>query len=158
MAGNCCSLNWISLSAVRGTFCSCAVRNTLIGRVVADVDLATTAEPEQGMALAEGAGLKTVPVGLAHGTIMVVVNERPFEITTLREDIETYGRHPQASFDAPRAFATDGVLRMETGYSEAVVSDLAARGHEIEPAADPVGGTRTDESGRERTWLGQWAE
>lgn len=75
-----------------------AVRNTLLDRPVADVDLATTATPDEGMTLAEGAGMKAVPVGIAHGTIMVVVGDRPFEITTLRRDVETDGRHAKVAF------------------------------------------------------------
>lgn len=75
-----------------------AVRNTLLGRPVADVDLATSATPEEGMALAEAAGVKAVPVGIAHGTIMIVVGERPFEVTTLREDVETDGRRAKVAY------------------------------------------------------------
>ena len=75
-----------------------AVRNALAGRPVADVDIATDARPEDVMRAAEAAGLKAVPTGLAHGTVTVVAGERPYEITTLREDVETHGRHATVAF------------------------------------------------------------
>lgn len=75
-----------------------AVRDVLLGRDVVDVDLATTAKPEQVIALVESAGLKTAPVGLSHGTVMVIAGGRTFEVTTLREDVETYGRHATVAF------------------------------------------------------------
>jgi tRNA nucleotidyltransferase/poly(A) polymerase len=75
-----------------------AVRNALAGRPVADVDLATEALPEQVMAAAEAAGLKAIPTGLAHGTVTVVAGEHPYEVTTLRKDVETHGRHATVAF------------------------------------------------------------
>jgi poly(A) polymerase len=75
-----------------------AVRNALAGRPVADVDLATDARPDEVMAAAEAAGLKVFPTGLAHGTVTVVADERPYEITTLRKDVETHGRHATVAF------------------------------------------------------------
>ena len=75
-----------------------AVRNTLLGLPVTDTDVATTALPEVVMARAKAAGLKPVPTGIDHGTITVVVEGHPFEVTTLREDIETHGRHATVHF------------------------------------------------------------
>jgi poly(A) polymerase len=75
-----------------------AVRNTLLGLPVTEIDLATTAVPEQVVALAEKAGLKAVPTGIDHGTITVVANGIPFEVTTLRCDVETFGRHAKVAF------------------------------------------------------------
>lgn len=75
-----------------------AVRNTLLGTLVNDVDLATTHVPQETMRLAEAAGFKPVPTGIEHGTVTVVVNGQPFEVTTLRQDIETNGRHAQVAF------------------------------------------------------------
>ncbi len=75
-----------------------AVRDALLGRNVVDVDLATTAKPEQVIELVEGGGLKTAPVGLSHGTVMVIAGNRTFEVTTLREDVETHGRHATVAF------------------------------------------------------------
>lgn len=75
-----------------------AVRNTLLGLPVTEIDLATTAEPEQVMALAEKAGLKAVPTGIDHGTVTVIANGLPFEVTTLRRDVETFGRHAKIAY------------------------------------------------------------
>ena len=60
-----------------------AVRNTLMGAPVKDVDIATTALPEEVMRIAERAGLHAIPTGIAHGTVTVVANKVPFEVTTL---------------------------------------------------------------------------
>jgi poly(A) polymerase len=75
-----------------------AVRNALLGRPVSEVDIATTAIPREVMRLAAEAGLKAVPTGLAHGTVTVVVDHVPYEVTTLREDVETFGRHARVVF------------------------------------------------------------
>lgn len=75
-----------------------AVRNTLLGEPVDDVDIATTARPEVTMARTAAAGLKPVPTGIDHGTVTVVANGRPFEVTTLRADVETDGRHAVVVF------------------------------------------------------------
>ena len=77
-----------------------AVRNALIGRPVADIDIATTAKPEQTIEAVQKAGLKAIPTGLQHGTITVVANHIPFEVTTLRTDVETDGRHARVAFTA----------------------------------------------------------
>ncbi|HZA02040.1 MAG TPA: CCA tRNA nucleotidyltransferase [Hyphomicrobiaceae bacterium] len=75
-----------------------AVRNALLARPVSDVDIATTASPEEVMRLAAAAGLKAAPTGLAHGTITVIADHIPYEVTTLRKDVETYGRHAKVVF------------------------------------------------------------
>lgn len=75
-----------------------AVRDTLLGREVVDVDAATPAPPQKVMAIAEAAGMKAIPTGLSHGTVTVVVQGRPFEITTLRRDIKNFGRHAEVLF------------------------------------------------------------
>jgi len=75
-----------------------AVRNALMGTPVKDVDIATTALPDEVMALAKRAGLHAVPTGFEHGTVTVVVDKVPFEVTTLRRDIETFGRHARVTF------------------------------------------------------------
>jgi poly(A) polymerase len=86
-----------------------AVRNTLLGRPVSDVDLATTALPEVTVERARRAGLKAIPTGIEHGTVTVVVNGTPFEVTTLREDLETDGRRAIVRFG--RDFAADARRR-----------------------------------------------
>jgi poly(A) polymerase len=75
-----------------------AVRNALMGTPVKDVDIATTARPDDVMRLAAQAGLHAVPTGLEHGTVTVVADHVPFEVTTLRKDIETFGRHARVTF------------------------------------------------------------
>lgn len=75
-----------------------AVRNSLLGEPVSDVDLCTTALPHQVMQRAEKAGLKAIPTGIDHGTVTVVSSGEAFEITTLREDVETFGRHAVVRF------------------------------------------------------------
>ena len=75
-----------------------AVRNTLLGINVTEIDLATTALPERVMALAAKAGLKAVPTGIDHGTVTVVAAGVPFEVTTLRRDVVTFGRRAHVAF------------------------------------------------------------
>lgn len=75
-----------------------AVRNDLMGLPIGDVDIATTALPEEVMRRAAEAGIKAVPTGLEHGTVTLVADGRPFEVTTLREDVETYGRKARVAF------------------------------------------------------------
>ena len=75
-----------------------AVRNALIGQPVAEIDLATTAVPDEVIRRAEAAGFKPVPTGIEHGTVTVVVEGAPFEVTTLRQDVETFGRRAKVAF------------------------------------------------------------
>jgi poly(A) polymerase len=75
-----------------------AVRNELLGEPVGDIDIATTAVPDEVMRRAAAAGFKPVPTGVEHGTVTVVVDGTPFEVTTLREDVETFGRHARVAF------------------------------------------------------------
>lgn len=75
-----------------------AVRDALSAREVADIDLATPQPPEATMAALQQAGVKVVPTGLRHGTVTAVVDGRGFEITTLRRDVETDGRHAVVAF------------------------------------------------------------
>ncbi len=95
-----------------------AVRNTLLGSKVSDVDLATTHLPQETVRLAKEAGFKPVPTGIEHGTITVVVQGHPFEVTTLRQDVETDGRHAKVAFgtdwkaDAERRDFTINALYM----------------------------------------------
>lgn len=68
------------------------IRNALWGLPVADIDMATTLPPEDVQAALKAAKIKTVPTGIAHGTLTAVVSGKPYEITTLRRDVETDGR------------------------------------------------------------------
>ena len=75
-----------------------AVRDTLLGIDTADVDLATTHSPEQVIDLLEAAKIKAVPTGIKHGTITAVANDEVYEVTTLRRDLDTDGRHAVVAF------------------------------------------------------------
>jgi poly(A) polymerase len=75
-----------------------AVRNALLDEPIGDIDIATTALPDVVVARVEAAGFKAVPTGIEHGTLTVVVAGRPFEVTTLREDVETFGRKATVRF------------------------------------------------------------
>ncbi len=75
-----------------------AVRNALMGVDIADVDLATTLLPTEVVRRLESAGYKAVPTGIDHGTVTAVIDGEPYEVTTLREDIETDGRHAVVRF------------------------------------------------------------
>lgn len=75
-----------------------AVRNALLGLPHGDIDIATTALPEEVVRRAASAGIKCVPTGIDHGTVMLVRDGRSFEVTTLREDVETFGRKAKVAF------------------------------------------------------------
>jgi len=114
-----------------------AVRNILIGEPTGDIDVATTALPPEVMRRAQAAGFKAVPTGIEHGTVTIVVDHRPFEVTTLREDVETFGRHAVVRFgrdwraDAARrdftinalSLSRDGVVHDYVGG----LADIAVR-------------------------------
>jgi poly(A) polymerase len=74
------------------------VRDAVVGRPIHDIDIATPNEPRTVIRLLEAAGLKAVPTGIDHGTITAVADGRPFEVTTLRHDVETDGRHAKVAF------------------------------------------------------------
>ncbi len=74
------------------------VRDTLAGRPVADIDIATPDQPEHSLAALIKAGLHVIPTGLAHGTLTAISQGRPFEITTLRRDETTDGRHASVAW------------------------------------------------------------
>lgn len=96
-----------------------AVRNALLNQPVGDVDIATDARPERVVDLARAAKLKPVPTGIDHGTITVVTQRTPFEVTTFRRDVETDGRNAIVAFsdriedDAARRDFTMNALYMD---------------------------------------------
>lgn len=116
------------------------VRDALLGRPVADVDIATDARPERVVKLAEAAGLKSVPTGIDHGTITVIVGGTPYEVTTFRRDVETDGRRATVAFadrleeDAARRDFTMNALYADMGGA----------------VTDPVGGLSDLRAGRVR--------
>ena len=114
-----------------------AVRNALLRLPTGDIDIATTAVPTEVVRRAKAAGIKSVPTGIEHGTVTLVVDAQPFEVTTLREDTETFGRKAKVAFgrdwvrDAERRDFTinglsvdaDGVVHDHVGG----LADIAAR-------------------------------
>jgi poly(A) polymerase len=109
-----------------------AVRNALLGIPVADIDIATTALPEEVIRRAEAAGVKSVPTGIDHGTVTLVLDKHPFEVTTLREDTETFGRKAKVAFgrdwmrDAERRdFTINGLSVDAAGVVHDYVGGLA---------------------------------
>ncbi|WP_417605676.1 CCA tRNA nucleotidyltransferase [Primorskyibacter flagellatus] len=106
------------------------VRNDLLGVAVSDMDISTNALPQQVMALAEGAGLKTVATGIEHGTVTVISNGVPHEITTFRADVETDGRRAVVAFSGD--IAEDAVRRDLT--MNALYADRTGE------VIDPLGG------------------
>lgn len=85
------------------------VRNALLDVPVDDVDIATQLEPQQVLAALKTAKIRAVPTGIEHGTITAVVNSQPFEITSLRRDVETDGRRAVVAFT--RDWAEDAARR-----------------------------------------------
>jgi poly(A) polymerase len=107
-----------------------AVRNTLLGEQPGDIDIATTAAPAEVMRRAVAAGFKAVPTGIDHGTVTIVAAGRPFEVTTLREDVETFGRKATVAFG--RDWTIDAERRDFTMNALSVSPDGTLH--------DPVGG------------------
>ena len=114
-----------------------AVRNALLNIQTGDIDIATTALPEEVIRRAKAAGIKSVPTGIEHGTVTLVIDAHPFEVTTLREDTETFGRKAKVAFgrdwagDAHRrdftinalSVGADGIVHDYVGG----LTDIAAR-------------------------------
>jgi poly(A) polymerase len=114
-----------------------AVRNALLGIPTGDIDIATTALPDEVIRRAKAAGIKSVPTGIDHGTVTLVLDAHPYEVTTLREDTETFGRKAKVAFgrdwvgDAHRrdftinalSVGADGVVHDYVGG----LDDIAAR-------------------------------
>ncbi len=75
-----------------------AVRDALLERPVTDIDAATPLLPEAVMALLQKAGIKAIPTGIDHGTVTAVIDKKHFEITTLRKDVATDGRHATVAY------------------------------------------------------------
>ncbi len=116
------------------------VRDALAGRKVTDIDIATPETPERVMHLLGAAGLKAVPTGIAHGTVTAVVRGRPFEVTTLRRDVTTDGRHAVVAYTDD--WVEDAARRDFT--MNALSADPDGRLH------DPFGGAADLAAGRVR--------
>jgi poly(A) polymerase len=87
-----------TLGAGKVRYVGGAVRDTLLGLEVKDIDLATVLVPEEVVALLKTAGIRTVPTGIEHGTVTALLTEGPVEITTLRHDVSTDGRRATVAF------------------------------------------------------------
>jgi poly(A) polymerase len=125
-------------AAVR--FVGGCVRDTILGRPITDIDIATPDAPETVMTLLARDYIRCVPTGIAHGTVTAVVDHRHFEITTLRVDVETHGRR------ATVAFTDDWV-------EDAARRDLTFNAMSLAPDGalyDPFGGLADLEAGRVR--------
>ncbi len=116
------------------------VRDTLAGRPVADIDIATPDQPGQTLVALKQAGLRVIPTGLAHGTLTAISHGRPFEITTLRRDEATDGRHARVAWTSD--FEEDAARRDFT--INAMSLDQSGRLH------DYFGGAADLEAGRVR--------
>jgi poly(A) polymerase len=124
-----------------------AVRNALLGQPVKDIDIATTALPQDVIRAAGQAGLRAVATGLDHGTVTVIAHHRPFEVTTLRRDIETFGRHARVTFTTD--WSEDAARRDFT--INALYCDAAGTVH------DPLGGY-PDLAARRVRFIGEAAD
>ena len=123
-------LGALSAGGIEARFVGGSVRDALLGRPIGDIDIATPASPERVIELLEKTGIKVVPTGLTHGTITAIVPPRHFEITSLRRDVETYGRRARVAFDAD--WASDAARRDFTINAIFLALDGAID--------DPVGG------------------
>src|ERR1700746_3009746 len=104
-------LEALSAGGAQARFVGGSVRDALLGRQIGNIDIATPAPPERVIELLEKHGIKVVPTGLAHGTVTAIAGTPPrhFELTTLRRDVETYGRRARVAFDAD--WAADAARR-----------------------------------------------
>jgi len=134
--------DWITASATQAVctaltqaghqalFVGGCVRNALLGVPAGDIDIATDALPQEVVQVAADAGLKPVPTGIDHGTVTVVSDGKPHEVTTFREDVDTFGRHAQV------AFGTD--LHADARRRDFTMNALYARPDGT--VIDPLGG------------------
>ena len=123
-----------------------AVRNVLLGVPPGDIDIATTTLPDEVIRRTTAAGFRPVATGIEHGTVTVVADGVPFEVTTLRQDIETYGRRAKVVFgrdwrlDAQRRdFTINALFLSRDGAIHDYVgggADLAA--HRVRFIGDPA--------------------
>jgi len=124
-----------------------AVRNALLGLPVSEIDIATTALPEEVIRRARLAHIKSVPTGIEHGTVTLVIDGHPFEVTTLREDVETFGRKAKVAFG--RDWARDAQRRDFTVNGLSATADGAVH--------DDVGGL-ADIAARRVRFIGEPAQ
>ena len=93
--GLCAALERAGFQAL---FVGGCVRNAVLGVQASDIDIATDATPDQVQSVSKAAGFRTIPTGIDHGTLTVVIDGDPYEVTTFRNDVETDGRHAVVAF------------------------------------------------------------
>ena len=141
-------LGALSAGGAEARFVGGSVRDALLGGPIGDIDIATTAPPERVTELLEKRSIKVVPTGLAHGTVTAIagIPSRHFEITTLRRDVQTYGRRARVAFDADwaadaarRDFTINAIFLAPDGTIDDPVGGLAdLRAHRIRFVGDPA--------------------
>jgi poly(A) polymerase len=145
-------LDALAAGGVEARFVGGSVRDALLGRPIDDIDIATPALPERVIELLEKRDIKVVPTGLAHGTVTAIAKSsggtppRRFEITTLRRDVETYGRRARVAFNADwdadaarRDFTINAIFLAPDGTIHDPVGGLAdLRARRIRFVGDPA--------------------
>lgn len=129
-AATCAVLRALAAEGARPRFVGGCVRDAVLGLAAKDVDIAVPLRPEEALRLLRAAGIRVVPTGLKHGTVTAIQDGIPFEITALRVDAETFGRHARVAFT--------GDWRADAGRRDFTINALYA-----EPDGtvyDPVGG------------------
>lgn len=112
-------LDFYAQNGHEARFIGGCVRDALLNRSIVDIDLATTIAPQDNFDLLQKNGIRAIPTGLDHGTLTVLVDDQKFEVTTLRKDVETDGRHAAVSFtdnweaDAKRRDFTINALSLD---------------------------------------------
>lgn len=102
-------LNTIGESSHEARIVGGAVRNFLLGIEIYDIDIATTATPSEITDIFQSNNIKTIPSGIQHGTVTIIYHKKPYEITTLRKDVKTFGRKAEVSFT--NSFEIDSMRR-----------------------------------------------
>jgi poly(A) polymerase len=139
-------LGALAAGGAEARFVGGSVRDALLGQPIGDIDIATPASPERVIELLKESGIKVIPTGLAHGTVTAVVPPRHFEITTLRRDVETFGRRARVAFDADwaadaarRDFTINAIFLAPDGTIHDPVGGLAdLRSHRVRFVGDPA--------------------
>ncbi len=148
-------LDALAAAGIEARFVGGVVRDALLRRPIADIDLATPSRPTEVIAALEKAGIKAVPTGIEHGTVTAVVHSpvvdspgppRHYEITTLRRDVETYGRRARVAFDADwaadaarRDFTINAIYLDPDGTLHDPVGGLAdLKAHRVRFVGDPA--------------------
>ncbi|MAP96427.1 MAG: CCA tRNA nucleotidyltransferase [Ponticaulis sp.] len=121
------------------------VRNALLGVPVSDIDIATRLVPEDTIKALEAAGIRAIPTGVEHGTVTAVCDHEPFEITTLRRDVETDGRRAVVAFS--KDWAEDALRR--DFHMNALYADVSGQVY------DPTGKGLSDIADRRVAFIGE---